>query len=46
LPALIEMPSPTIFVMRMVATLVILFSLYCYSSELERLGVALRPSHG
>lgn len=45
LPALMEMPNPTLFAMRLLATLVILFSLYCYSSELERLGLALRPGH-
>lgn len=43
LPLLVEVPDHARFAMRFVSTLVILFSLYCYSTELERLGVALRP---
>jgi hypothetical protein len=43
LPLLVEVPDHFRFVMRLISTLAILFSLYCYSTELERLGVALRP---
>jgi hypothetical protein len=43
LPLLVEVPNHFRFVMRLISTLIILFSLYCYSTELERLGVALRP---
>lgn len=35
--------NATLLAMRLVASFFILFSLYCYSTELERLGVALRP---
>jgi hypothetical protein len=43
LPALNDLPDLRHFVSRLFVALVILFSLYCYSTELERLGVALRP---
>jgi hypothetical protein len=43
LPALHDIPDPGRFTLRFCAGLLILFSLYCYSTELERLGVALRP---
>jgi hypothetical protein len=43
LPSLTDLPDPGRFMLRISAALVILFSLYCYSTELERLGVALRP---
>jgi hypothetical protein len=42
-PELAEVPSPFRLITRTTAMLTILFSLYCYSSELERLGIALRP---
>jgi hypothetical protein len=35
--------NATLLAMRLVASFFILFSLYCYSTELERLGLALRP---
>lgn len=35
--------NTTLLAMRLVASFFILFSLYCYSTELERLGIALRP---
>ena len=38
------LPSATILVARAVGVLVIMFSLYCYSTELERLGLALQPA--
>jgi hypothetical protein len=44
LPALVEVTDPGRLIMRLLATLVILFSFYCYSTELERLGLALRPA--
>ena len=43
LPSLIYIKDTTLLVVRVSATFVILFSFYCYSSELERLGLALRP---
>jgi hypothetical protein len=43
LPQLVEVPDHSRFVLRLVLALMILFSLYCYSTELERLGVAMRP---
>jgi hypothetical protein len=43
LPSLVSVPDPARFTMRVIATLGVLFSLYCYSTELERLGAALRP---
>lgn len=44
LPSLHTIEDPMRLAMRIFAAIVILFSLYCYSAELERLGVALRPS--
>jgi hypothetical protein len=43
LPSLETVTDPVRLTMRIVAALIILFSLYCYSAELERLGHALRP---
>jgi hypothetical protein len=43
LPSLVDVPDPWRLAARFAATIVIMFSLYCYSTELERLGVALRP---
>lgn len=43
IPALSDIPDPGRFAVRFCVGLLILFSLYCYSTELERLGVALRP---
>ena len=43
LPSRIYIKDTTRLVVRVSATFVILFSFYCYSSELERLGLALRP---
>jgi hypothetical protein len=43
LPAIAVVSDPLRLALRFVVMLVILFSLYCYSAELERLGVALRP---
>jgi hypothetical protein len=42
LPAMVTIPNPGVLGVRIVWTLLILFSLYCYAAELERLGVALR----
>ena len=38
------LPSVPVLVMRAFGLIVLLFSIYCYSTELERLGVALRPA--
>ena len=38
------LPPATVLVARAVGVLVIMFSLYCYSTELERLGLALQPA--
>jgi hypothetical protein len=43
LPAMTSIPDPSQLAARIAATLFILFSLYCYSAELERLAIALRP---
>ncbi|MFN3659255.1 MAG: hypothetical protein ACK4UO_18565 [Pseudolabrys sp.] len=43
LPSLAEVTDTFMLVMRLGAALIILFSLYCYSTELERLGQAIRP---
>jgi hypothetical protein len=43
LPAMVAVPEPGILTARIAVTVLMLFSLYCYTSELERLGVALRP---
>ena len=43
LPSLVAVPHPVRLVLRFLVALSVLFSLYCYSSELDRLGVALRP---
>jgi hypothetical protein len=43
LPLLVDVPDPGRLAARVVATILILFSVYCYSTELERLGGALRP---
>lgn len=43
LPSLTAVPDPVMLTMRFVAALITLFSLYCYSADLERLGIALRP---
>lgn len=40
-----SLPSAHVVVMRATGLMVLLFSMYCYSTELERLGVALRPAH-
>jgi hypothetical protein len=42
LPAMVSIPEPGILAARIVWTLFILFSLYCYATELERIGAALR----
>ncbi|HVV62718.1 MAG TPA: hypothetical protein VHD14_13295 [Pseudolabrys sp.] len=44
-PALRNITSPAHLLLRSLAGIAILFSLYCYSTELDRLGVALRPPH-
>ena len=44
LPSLIYIADMTLLIVRVSATFVILVSFYCYSSELERLGIALRPA--
>jgi hypothetical protein len=43
LPSLVAIPQPVRLAARFFTSLTVLFSLYCYSSELDRLGVALRP---
>jgi hypothetical protein len=43
LPSLVAIPQPARLAARFFTSLTVLFSLYCYSSELDRLGVALRP---
>lgn len=43
LPALTEIMDPVLLALRCVGAVVILFSVYCYSAELERIGIALRP---
>ena len=43
LPSLVAVTDPFDALLRFIITFGILFSLYCYSIELERLGVALRP---
>jgi hypothetical protein len=43
LPGLTEIVDPVLLVLRSIGAVVILFSVYCYSSELERIGIALRP---
>jgi hypothetical protein len=42
LPAMVTIPNPGVLAVRIVWTLFMLFSLYCYATELERVGVALR----
>jgi hypothetical protein len=39
---MVTIPNPGVLVVRIVWTLFMLFSLYCYATELERVGVALR----
>jgi hypothetical protein len=42
LPAMVTIPRPGVLGVRIVVTLFMLFSLYCYACELDRLGIALR----
>ncbi|MGE0062453.1 MAG: hypothetical protein AB7T86_10280 [Xanthobacteraceae bacterium] len=43
LPGLTEIADPVLLVLRFTGAVVILFSVFCYSAELERIGLALRP---
>lgn len=43
LPSLTVIVDPVLFGLRSVGAVVILFSVFCYSAELERIGLALRP---